>query len=124
MIKNKKDLINIPKVLILISIIFLVAVFIILFITDGVTSEYCETYNKQDLTSTRVPLQGGETEYALNGSWVKETDLLNSCKFMNKKWDQTKEKIIDIKNVLSARKINTCTKEGEHAAKCVLISLG
>lgn len=45
---------------------------------------YCKIYADQEQTSYRVEIGGSEKEYGLNGSWIKESKLLESCKEGNK----------------------------------------
>ena len=47
---------------------------------------YCEIYADQEQTASRVAIGGGEREYGLNGSWIKESKLFESCKGDNVKW--------------------------------------
>lgn len=43
-------------------------------------TQLCEDYANQQVTSSRVHVEGGEREYSINGEWVKESNLIRSCK--------------------------------------------
>ena len=78
--KDKKDRINLYR---LIMVLILMLLFIEIIILNNKTTEipnYCEIYSEQELTSSHICYEVDcEREYSLNGTWIKESDLKNSC---------------------------------------------
>jgi len=60
-------------------IIILITIFFWLIFINNINNNLCDDYNNQIVTATRVPLEGGEVEYGINGDWIKETELINKC---------------------------------------------
>lgn len=64
-------------VFLIVSILISIGIFI--YFEEVDETNWCEIYAEQKVTSMRVPEIVGERQYALNGTWVNESVLKQSC---------------------------------------------
>lgn len=79
---TRKD--NMLRILILLGIIlcfsFSIKFFLIALDLKPIDDSYCQIYKDQELTTTRMCINGDcEKEYALNSTWISESTLNRSC---------------------------------------------
>ena len=73
------------------ALILLMLIIFGLFLIANLVSKYkiesqrwCDIYEDQTVTATRIPFENGEKQYGLNGTWIDERILYNNCKnFIN-----------------------------------------
>ena len=65
------------EITIILFILIILAIFAITIPVEE--TNYCEIYAEQELSAMRYPTDGGEREFSLNGTWVKESTLMEDC---------------------------------------------
>ena len=79
---------RIPKFLIIIIILYIIIMIPFYFYLEhNQEPNWCELYEEQELIMSRIHYTGqGEQEYQINGTWINNSVLEESCEKNNRIW--------------------------------------